>query len=236
VSNAADLEQVHIAAWPLYPGKETLKYPDPYTNVAEANADVSNCLPRRKSERTGLDRVRRGNKLSGLVSNQTYSTPPGKELEDPNIYNGNGRIFGPDGQNLVPHPDKDKSERTGLDRVRRGNKLSGLVSNQTYSSQNGKGGNIHLTPAYAIETGSFTLAPWQTITAEGIKLNTPPGKASAFASATLVYGSGYLRVSFPGYRGQAAMCTCSHRFVHSCAVADNYCGGNQAQHTSWKRA
>lgn len=34
-------EQVHVAAWPLYPGKETLKYPDPYTNVAEANADVS---------------------------------------------------------------------------------------------------------------------------------------------------------------------------------------------------
>jgi hypothetical protein len=33
-------EQVHIAAWPLYPGKETLKYPDPYTNVAEANADA----------------------------------------------------------------------------------------------------------------------------------------------------------------------------------------------------
>lgn len=33
-----------------------------------------------------------------------------------------------------------------------------------------------VTPAYAIETGSFTLAPWQTITAEGIKLNTPPGK------------------------------------------------------------
>lgn len=35
------------------------------------------------------------------------NTPPGKELEDPNIYNGNGRIFGPDGQNLVPHPAKD---------------------------------------------------------------------------------------------------------------------------------
>lgn len=35
------------------------------------------------------------------------NTPPGKELEDPNIYNGNGRIFGPDGQNLVPHPEKD---------------------------------------------------------------------------------------------------------------------------------
>ena len=35
------------------------------------------------------------------------NTPPGKELEDPHIYNGNGRIFGPDGQNLVPHPDRD---------------------------------------------------------------------------------------------------------------------------------
>lgn len=33
-------EQVHVAAWPLYPGKETLRYPDPYTNVAEANCDV----------------------------------------------------------------------------------------------------------------------------------------------------------------------------------------------------
>lgn len=35
------------------------------------------------------------------------NTPPGKELEDPNIYNGHGRIFAPDGQNLVPHPDLD---------------------------------------------------------------------------------------------------------------------------------
>lgn len=34
-------EQVHVAAWPLYPGKQTLKYPDPYTNIAEANCDVS---------------------------------------------------------------------------------------------------------------------------------------------------------------------------------------------------
>jgi cyanide hydratase len=33
-----------------------------------------------------------------------------------------------------------------------------------------------VTPAYAIETGTFTLAPWQTITEEGIQLNTPPGK------------------------------------------------------------
>ena len=35
------------------------------------------------------------------------NTPPGKEPEDPNIYNGHGRIFGPDGQSLVPRPDVD---------------------------------------------------------------------------------------------------------------------------------
>lgn len=35
------------------------------------------------------------------------NTPAGKDLEDPNIYNGHGRVFGPDGQNLVPHPAKD---------------------------------------------------------------------------------------------------------------------------------
>lgn len=34
-------EQLHVAAWPLYPGQETWKYPDPYTNIAETNADVS---------------------------------------------------------------------------------------------------------------------------------------------------------------------------------------------------
>ncbi|KAI4851838.1 hypothetical protein E4T44_01885, partial [Aureobasidium sp. EXF-8845] len=33
-------EQVHIAGWPLYPHATTLKYPDPYTNISDANADI----------------------------------------------------------------------------------------------------------------------------------------------------------------------------------------------------
>lgn len=37
-------EQVHVAAWPLLPGKETLTYPDPFTNIAEANCDVCRSL------------------------------------------------------------------------------------------------------------------------------------------------------------------------------------------------
>ena len=38
-------EQVHAAGWPLYPGVQTLRYPDPFTNVAEANCDVSLPFP-----------------------------------------------------------------------------------------------------------------------------------------------------------------------------------------------
>ncbi|KAF4271444.1 hypothetical protein LV164_007151 [Aspergillus fumigatus] len=95
-------EQVHVAAWPLYPGKETLKYPDPFTNVAEANADL--VTPAYAIE-TGTFTLAPWQTITaeGLKLN----TPPGKELEDPHIYNGHGRIFGPDGQNLVAHPDKD---------------------------------------------------------------------------------------------------------------------------------
>lgn len=33
-------EQVHVAAWPLYPHATTLKYPDPYTNISDANSDI----------------------------------------------------------------------------------------------------------------------------------------------------------------------------------------------------
>ena len=117
-------EQVHVAAWPLYPGKETLKYPDPYTNVAEANADVSNPLISLGYQRLALLTDKTAQLVTPAYAIETgtftlapwqtitaegikLNTPPGKELEDPNIYNGHGRIFGPDGQNLVAHPDKD---------------------------------------------------------------------------------------------------------------------------------
>jgi len=35
------------------------------------------------------------------------NTPPGTEFEDPDKYNGHARIFGPDGQKLIPNPAKD---------------------------------------------------------------------------------------------------------------------------------
>ncbi len=33
-------EQVHVAAWPLYPDEASLRYPDPRTNIAESQSDV----------------------------------------------------------------------------------------------------------------------------------------------------------------------------------------------------
>jgi len=33
-------EQVHIAAWPLYPDASTVAYPDPWTNTADCASDV----------------------------------------------------------------------------------------------------------------------------------------------------------------------------------------------------
>ncbi|KAI9731488.1 MAG: hypothetical protein M1834_004608 [Cirrosporium novae-zelandiae] len=93
-------EQVHIAAWPIYPHATTLKYPDPYTNISDANSDI--VTPAYAME-TGTFVLAPFQKLS--KHGVDISTPPGKEREDYHIYNGNSRIFGPDGQKLVPDPD-----------------------------------------------------------------------------------------------------------------------------------
>jgi cyanide hydratase len=94
-------EQVHIAAWPLYPHASTLKYPDPYT-ISDANSDI--VTPAYAIETASFT----------LAPFQTISpagvalqTPPGKTPEDNNIYNGNTRIYGPDGQSLITKPAED---------------------------------------------------------------------------------------------------------------------------------
>ena len=94
--------QVHVAAWPLYPHASTLKYPDPYTNISDANSDI--VTPAFAIETASFT----------LAPFQTISpagvalqTPPGKTPEDNNIYNGNTRIYGPDGQSLITKPAED---------------------------------------------------------------------------------------------------------------------------------
>jgi cyanide hydratase len=95
-------EQVHIAGWPLYPHATTLKYPDPYSNISDANADIVTpayaietgsftLAPFQMISKEGID----------------LQTPPGKEREDHRVYNGNTRIYGPDGQLLIAKPDDE---------------------------------------------------------------------------------------------------------------------------------
>lgn len=48
-------EQVHIAAWPLYPDATTLKYPDPYTNISDSNSDASLHIPQNYYSLTRAD-------------------------------------------------------------------------------------------------------------------------------------------------------------------------------------
>ncbi|KAL1880552.1 hypothetical protein VTK73DRAFT_5565 [Phialemonium thermophilum] len=93
-------EQVHVAAWPLYPGEHTLKYPDPWTNIAEANCDL--VTPAYALE-TGTYTLAPWQTIT--AEGVKLNTPPGRPLDDPTIYNGHGRIFYPDGRLAVPKPD-----------------------------------------------------------------------------------------------------------------------------------
>lgn len=101
--SAAAGEQVHIAAWPIYPDAGTLKYPDPYTNISDANSDIVS--PSYAIE-TGTFVLAPFQRISaeGVKKN----TPPGKEHEAPDRYNGHTRVFGPDGQKLADNPPKDQ--------------------------------------------------------------------------------------------------------------------------------
>jgi cyanide hydratase len=95
-------EQVHVAAWPVYPGIERRVSPDPATNYADPASDL--VTPAYAIE-TGTWTLAPFQRLSpeGLKEN----TPPGVEAEtDAAPYNGHARIFRPDGS-LHTRPDKD---------------------------------------------------------------------------------------------------------------------------------
>ncbi|EJD51215.1 putative cyanide hydratase [Auricularia subglabra TFB-10046 SS5] len=100
--NVSAGEQVHIAAWPVQPGKETLKYPDPATNVAECAADIVSPAYAIETATWVLAPFQRVS-VEGLRKN----APPDVEPEtDPRTYNGHTRIYAPDGA-LIVKPDRD---------------------------------------------------------------------------------------------------------------------------------
>lgn len=90
-------EEIHVAAWPVYPPASSLKHPDPYTNISEVQSEI-------------------------------------------------------------------------------------------------------VTPAYAYETGTWTLAPSQVVSREGARLNLPKrlqDDASALDGEAAVIGNGFARVYRP---------------------------------------
>ncbi|POS74782.1 cyanide hydratase [Diaporthe helianthi] len=100
--NVAEGEQVHIAAWPVYPGIERQVSPDPATNYADNAADF--VTPAYAYE-TGTWVLAPFQRLS--VEGLKKTTPEGVEPEtDPTPYNGHARIYRPDGS-LVVKPEKD---------------------------------------------------------------------------------------------------------------------------------
>ena len=93
--------QVHIAAWPIYPDKSTLNYPDPYTNVSDPNSDIVSAAYAIETCAYVLAPFQRLSQ-EGVAKN----TPPGVDVETPERYNGHTRIYGPDGT-LLAKPGKD---------------------------------------------------------------------------------------------------------------------------------
>ncbi|KAK8041609.1 cyanide hydratase [Apiospora phragmitis] len=101
--NLSQGEQVHVAAWPAYPGVERRVRPDPATNCAETASDM--VTPNYALE-TGTWTLAPFQRLS--VEGLQKNTPEGVDPEtDPAPYNGHARIYRPDGSLAVAKPGKD---------------------------------------------------------------------------------------------------------------------------------
>jgi len=99
--NVSQGEQVHVAAWPIYPNKDTKTSMDPYTNVSDPNSDIVSPAYAIETCTYVLAPFQRISK-EGVAKN----TPEGVEVEDESRYNGHSRIYGPDGS-LLAKPDPD---------------------------------------------------------------------------------------------------------------------------------
>jgi cyanide hydratase len=144
--NVSEGEQIHIAAWPVYPGKETLKYPDPATNVAEPASDL--VTPAYAIE-TGTWTLAPFQRLS--VEGLKKTTPAGVEPEtDPSTYNGHARIYKPDGT-LVAKPDKDFDGLLFVDVSFHRYRSTSIITNVGQIDLN----ECHLTKALADFSGHY---------------------------------------------------------------------------------
>lgn len=106
---AAQYEEVHVAAWPVYPPASSLKYPDPYTNISEAQSEL--VTPAYAYE-TGTWTLapsqvvtREGARLN--LPKRLQNDEAAVDAEAAVIGNGFARIYRPDGFRAVEDPPKD---------------------------------------------------------------------------------------------------------------------------------
>jgi hypothetical protein len=106
---AAQYEQVHVAAWPVYPPASSLKYPDPYTNISETQSEL--VTPAYAYE-TGTWTLapsqvvtREGARLN--LPKRLQNDEAAVDAEAAIIGNGFARIYRPDGFRAVEDPPKD---------------------------------------------------------------------------------------------------------------------------------
>ena len=101
-------EQIHVAAWPVYPPASTLKYPDPYTNISEVQSELVTpayayetgtwtLAPTQLVTREGA----RANLPLRLQADEAAV-----EGEAAVIGNGFARVYRPDGFRAVADPEK----------------------------------------------------------------------------------------------------------------------------------
>ncbi|OAQ85000.1 cyanide hydratase/nitrilase [Purpureocillium lilacinum] len=101
-------EQVHVAAWPVYPPATTLKSPDPYTNISEVQSEL--VTPTYAYE-TGTWTLapsqvvsREGARLN--LPKRLQNDEAALDAEAAVIGNGFSRIYRPDGFRAVADADK----------------------------------------------------------------------------------------------------------------------------------
>lgn len=101
-------EQIHVAAWPVYPPASTLTYPDPYTNISEVQSEL--VTPAYAYE-TGTWTLaptqvvsREGARLN--LPKRLQDDEDAVDAEAAVIGNGFARIYRPDGFRAVEDPSK----------------------------------------------------------------------------------------------------------------------------------
>ncbi|KAK0757900.1 hypothetical protein N5P37_009192 [Trichoderma harzianum] len=105
----AQYEQVHVAAWPVYPPASSLQYPDPYTNISEVQSEL--VTPAYAYE-TGTWTLapsqvvtREGARMN--LPPRLRNDEAAVDGEAAVIANGFARIYRPDGFRAVQDPPKD---------------------------------------------------------------------------------------------------------------------------------